>query len=303
MYAFRGRGAKVGVPYPSAITAIHQLSSLYHFVGLTARWYRAESNTIGWLNGAGLDGLPVIFAKEMHPADHSRSAYKAAAIAYLRNEGWNPIIGIGDRPSDMVAYTAENLRTFMVIHKEGTQPGETLRHTRKLVLTEEKIRSQSIVMKSNGTKDTLKTPSSSITRSRSSSTADTDVPPIIQYFSDDLLIHQYFQASVVPSSSSTVLPKFSLHDPVHLKESSDHSGASSSSTNNVSSSSFFSRHKHHEYSDIFMNNRRNNHNNPSLSHNTTTTTDHLVLPPVWTQIRTLLELEHRERKGKQEDSF
>ena len=241
LYAIRGgNGAKVGVPYPSAITAIHQLSTIYHFVAITARYYRAEHNTIGWLTGSGLDGLPVIFAKDMHPADHTRSAYKAAAIRYLRDEGWNPIIGVGDRPSDMVAYTTENLRTFMVIHKEGSQPHIVLRHTEKLIETEKKIRTGS----------------------------SGKVIPSILYFSDDQTVHHYFHTNIQSKQSLAINNISNNISQIHaIQHESQHTHQHSHAQHNLTDA-----HPH------------------SKSSNT--------LPPIWSQIRTLLELENRNKQHK-----
>jgi hypothetical protein len=142
LYLWPGAGARVGVPYPSAVAAINHLASRYRFVAVTARWKGAGRGTHGWLAASGLPGMPVILAEGMHPQDAPRAAYKAAAIRHIREEGWNPVLGVGDRPSDMEAYTSEGLRAFMVAHREGGESGNAVRRLRKLRECEARIRAR-----------------------------------------------------------------------------------------------------------------------------------------------------------------
>lgn len=69
-----------------------------------------------WLERNGLAGLPVVHSDRPHPGDDSRIAFKRDAILALRRDGWDPIMGIGDRPSDMSAYLEAGLHALMVIH-------------------------------------------------------------------------------------------------------------------------------------------------------------------------------------------
>lgn len=62
-----------------------------------------------------------MFATQMHPYDRSRSAFKAAAIQYLLDEGWEPVAGVGDRPSDLLAYARCDLHTLAVCHTVATE--------------------------------------------------------------------------------------------------------------------------------------------------------------------------------------
>ena len=87
-----------------------------HQVALTARFQSCMKNTHRWLAANGLDEMPVMFATQMHPYDHSRIAFKAAAIQYLQDEGWEPVAGVGDRPSDLLAYSRCDLHTLAVCH-------------------------------------------------------------------------------------------------------------------------------------------------------------------------------------------
>jgi len=88
-------------------------------VAVTARWKPAEVNTEAWLARVGLRGLPVLYATQPHVGDDSRIAFKAAAIGHVREQGLQPIVGIGDRPSDVRAYLRARIMPAMVAHAEG----------------------------------------------------------------------------------------------------------------------------------------------------------------------------------------
>lgn len=86
-------------------------------VAVTARWRAGAAYTEKWLADNDLAGLPLMCSARPHPTDASRVAYKRDAIEYLRVNGWEPIMGIGDRPSDLRAYTQANVRALMVCHR------------------------------------------------------------------------------------------------------------------------------------------------------------------------------------------
>lgn len=60
-------------------------------VAVTARYARAEANTLGWLRAQGLLTIPVIHAAGIHPSDDTRAEFKAAAIRSLKKSGWRPV--------------------------------------------------------------------------------------------------------------------------------------------------------------------------------------------------------------------
>ena len=120
-------GFAVGEAYPGALHALAELSRSYALVAVTARWSVAERGTAAWLGAHGLGHVPVVYASHARPRDASRVAYKAAAIARLRDEGWAPLLGIGDRPSDLRAYAAAGLPALMVAHAQGGGAAEALR--------------------------------------------------------------------------------------------------------------------------------------------------------------------------------
>lgn len=198
----------VGIPYPSAVQAIHSLAPRYRFAAVTARWQYARRNTVGWLTMAGLHDLPVIFSSSMHPKDTTRAAYKAAAIRHLRQEGWGPVIGVGDRPSDLEAYAAEGLRCFMVAHNAGSKHGSVY-DIERLLKTEaalpgllRDVRRDEAPLVAGAT--------SSMPSSEAGSCNDqhqgrrSEVPQVL-YFSDDVDVHQK------AASDATWCPK--LHKP------------------------------------------------------------------------------------------
>ena len=109
----------VGRPYPGASAAVQSLAERFNVVAVTARWRLAEPSTDRMLASVGLAGLPTIFAARPHPGDASRVAFKARAIELLRERGWAPFAGVGDRPSDLRAYVRAGVAALMVAHASG----------------------------------------------------------------------------------------------------------------------------------------------------------------------------------------
>lgn len=122
----------VGVPYTGALSSLHTLGSSFNLVAVTARQALAERNTAQWLAAQGLGELPVLYASSVHSGDGTRGAFKASAIRHVRAAGWQPVAGVGDRPSDMEAYAAEGLLALMVTHAEGATAAATERHATAL---------------------------------------------------------------------------------------------------------------------------------------------------------------------------
>ena len=114
----------VGRPYPGAPAAAQTLSARFNLVAVTARWRLAESSTERMLASVGLARLPTIFAADPHPGDASRVDFKARAIELLRERGWAPFAGVGDRPSDLRAYVRAGVTALMVAHASGSGGSE-----------------------------------------------------------------------------------------------------------------------------------------------------------------------------------
>jgi len=129
----------IGVPYSSFLPCIYRLRENFDIVAVTARWRFAEANTARWLSTRGLGGIPVIYAREIHPGDDSRVDFKASAIRFVREKGWNPVMGVGDRPSDLSAYVREGLSAMMVIHAEGSSESRAKEHLQSLLLIETQL--------------------------------------------------------------------------------------------------------------------------------------------------------------------
>jgi len=130
---------RVGEPYAAAAGAVRDLARRFRVVAVTARFSSAARATELWLAAHGLEGLPVVLARDMHPRDASRVAYKRAAIRLLREEGWAPVLGVGDRPSDLAAYAGEGLAAVMVAHARGAAPGSAARHLAELAALEGRL--------------------------------------------------------------------------------------------------------------------------------------------------------------------
>jgi hypothetical protein len=132
--------ALIGTPYAGAIAAVRAASERFNVVAVTARWRVAERSTERMLAAAGLERVPTIFAAGVHPGDASRVAFKARAIRHLRDEGWAPFAGVGDRRSDLRAYAREGLAALMVAHAEGAAAGGAARALAELLPVEAELR-------------------------------------------------------------------------------------------------------------------------------------------------------------------
>jgi len=136
--------ALVGTPYAGAIAAVRAAAERFNVVAVTARWRVAERSTERMLAAAGLERVPTIFAAGVHPGDASRVAFKARAIRHLRDEGWAPWAGVGDRRSDLRAYAREDLAALMVAHAEGAGAGGAARALAELLPVEVELRAGAV---------------------------------------------------------------------------------------------------------------------------------------------------------------
>jgi hypothetical protein len=129
-----------GVSYPSALEAVHRLQTRFNVVAVTARWRGAAGSTRRWLDARGLGGVAAVHAAAPHPGDSSRGAFKAAAVRRLRDWGWDAVAGVGDRPSDLVAYAGEGLAALMLAHAVGAPAGAPAAAAQRLLLAEVALR-------------------------------------------------------------------------------------------------------------------------------------------------------------------
>lgn len=112
----------VGNAYQDAVENIKKLKEHYNILAMTARWSYAERGTRTWMEAHGLGDIPLVFSKDIRTEDTLIHEYKYNAIKTMRESyGWNPIIGVGDRPTDLTAYAENNMRAFIVVHPIGTK--------------------------------------------------------------------------------------------------------------------------------------------------------------------------------------
>jgi hypothetical protein len=106
----------VGRAYDGAVSSIRELADRYQIAAITSRSGIAADHTERWLQSHGLGGIPLIHADKPHPSDDTRVDFKAEGIRFLRERGYAPWLGIGDRPSDGHAYRSEGLHSLLVAH-------------------------------------------------------------------------------------------------------------------------------------------------------------------------------------------
>jgi len=106
----------VGRAYGGAVSSIRELADRYQIAAITSRSGIAADHTERWLQSHGLGGMPLIHADKPHPSDDTRVDFKAEGIRFLRERGYAPWLGIGDRPSDGHAYRSEGLHSLLVAH-------------------------------------------------------------------------------------------------------------------------------------------------------------------------------------------
>ena len=112
----------VGTPYEGAIETVDTLKTKHNaqFTILSARWWLARWHTEKWLKRYGLGTAKLILADQIHPRDETRARFKYAVLRHLqRRKSSASILAIGDRPSDLIAYTAAGIPTLMLSHTLG----------------------------------------------------------------------------------------------------------------------------------------------------------------------------------------
>ena len=138
------KGTVTGTIMPGCRVALQALRAAgWNLVAVTARfggWPRCRANTEAWLESNGIP-MPVIYASVPYPTDRPRAEFKARAIQDLQASGeyGDIVAGVGDRPSDMIAYAQNRLRCMVITDQLGEVGGADV-HRTKLLEAEAKLR-------------------------------------------------------------------------------------------------------------------------------------------------------------------
>jgi hypothetical protein len=102
-------------PLEEAPAILSEIAGRSSLVIVTARdeWFRGE--TLAWLEAHHFPRAPVVFSRHFLCTDRSREEWKSRAIRSLLERGFKPGWGVGDKPSDMLAYRANGLRTVLIL--------------------------------------------------------------------------------------------------------------------------------------------------------------------------------------------
>eukprot|EP00658_Telonema_sp_P-2_P062297 TRINITY_DN50962_c0_g1_i1.p1 TRINITY_DN50962_c0_g1~~TRINITY_DN50962_c0_g1_i1.p1 ORF type:complete len:108 (+),score=20.47 TRINITY_DN50962_c0_g1_i1:153-476(+) len=86
--------------------------------------------------------MRVEYAEYPYPTDGPRAGFKADVIRRLIESGecGQLVAGVGDRPSDMLAYTRNGLRCMIVKDSLGETGGSREQHWERLLRTEAELR-------------------------------------------------------------------------------------------------------------------------------------------------------------------
>ncbi len=80
---------------------------------MTARDDQFSQRTLDWLRTHDFPELPVVFSRRLLLTSGSRARYKTLALAELASRGLRLRIGVGDKPSDMLAYRNNGLQPVL----------------------------------------------------------------------------------------------------------------------------------------------------------------------------------------------
>ena len=109
------RSNKAGKPFLQATETLKELSKRYCIVALTARAELGKANTRRWLDANGLEFVELYLSSRFHFREPTRAAFKTAVLARLKSEGYDLRYGMGDRPSDFVAYIKNGMYPVVVL--------------------------------------------------------------------------------------------------------------------------------------------------------------------------------------------
>jgi len=130
------KGNVTGDIMPDCKETVRELAHMWNFVAVTARWggiTRCRQNTETWLRAHGME-MPVFYASWPYPTDRPRVDFKASAIRHIQSSGkyGEILVGVGDRPSDVLAYLSTGLKPFVVTDALGEVDGGADGHMRAL---------------------------------------------------------------------------------------------------------------------------------------------------------------------------
>jgi hypothetical protein len=120
MIGARDRGSR---PYRGAVAAMNALARDYHIVYVTARPRFMLERTRQWLQAQGFPAGPLVVSASWAEW-RNQSAYKRRALANLRKQWPNLLIGIGDKRGDVDAYVGNRMLTLIVNERDADRYGE-----------------------------------------------------------------------------------------------------------------------------------------------------------------------------------
>jgi len=116
--------AIIGEAYPCAVRTVRALQDAgLQPVFVSARQRLARRNTLYWLHEHGLDTAQLHLSPLTLP-ESARAAWKRSVIQRLRQEhALMPVAGVGDRPSDLQAYSDSGIRAIGVFQGTSSRAG------------------------------------------------------------------------------------------------------------------------------------------------------------------------------------
>jgi phosphoglycolate phosphatase-like HAD superfamily hydrolase len=110
-------------PIPGAVETMNALARDYQIAYVTSRPRFLLERTRQWLREEGFPAGPVIVSSGWAEW-RNQGAFKRRRLADLRQQWPNLLIGIGDKQSDVGAYTANGMLTLIVNEKRPDRYGE-----------------------------------------------------------------------------------------------------------------------------------------------------------------------------------
>jgi hypothetical protein len=99
---------------PGSREAMQRLAKDFTVIYLTHRVDYMGEKTKAWLKAAGYPRGPVLLADVRELLERS-GAYKNATLEELRHRFTGRAVGVGDKPSDAAAYTANGVQAFLLV--------------------------------------------------------------------------------------------------------------------------------------------------------------------------------------------
>jgi hypothetical protein len=120
MIGSQDRGSR---PIRGAVVTMNALARDYHIAYVTARPRFMLERTRAWLRAQGFPAGPLIVSASWAEW-HNQSAYKSRALASLRKQWPNLLIGIGDKRGDVHAYLDNRMLTLIVNERDEDRYGD-----------------------------------------------------------------------------------------------------------------------------------------------------------------------------------